>query len=144
MRTTEFKMGRCLLVRLKHGSEVNAEVLEIAKDNKIHTATFTLIGALKRAKIAYYNQAKKEYKLMELQGPHEISSCTGNVSLHEDKPFVHAHVVLADEHGSTKSGHLLDGIVFAAELHLQELIGSKLERKHDEATGLALWKSGGK
>lgn len=144
MREAEFKLGRCLLVRLKHGSEVNAEILDIAKDNKIHTATFTLIGALKHAKIAYYNQAKKEYKLMELQGPHEISSCTGNVSLRENKPFVHAHVVLADEHGSTKSGHLLEGIVFAAELHLQELVGTKLEREHDDTTGLALWKTGGK
>jgi len=144
MKETEFKLGRCFLVRLKHGADVNAEILNIAKDNKIHAATFTLIGALKRAKISYYNQEKKEYKLMELQGPHEIASCTGNISLHEGKPFVHAHVVLADEHGNTKSGHLLEGVVFAAELHIQELTGSKLEREHDETTGLALWKSGGK
>jgi hypothetical protein len=68
-------------------------------------------------------------------------SCVGNVSLSDGKPFVHAHVVLADERGSTKAGHLVEGIVFAAEVHLRRLEGLKLERKYDKATGLWLWEA---
>ena len=55
------------------------------------------------------------------------------------RPFVHAHIVLADKEGNTRAGHLLEGIVFATELHLQELRGAKLERKNDKVTGLSLW-----
>jgi len=55
------------------------------------------------------------------------------------EPFVHVHVVLSDEKGNTKAGHLLEGIVFAAEVHLSQLEGPKLERKYDEVTELMLW-----
>jgi predicted DNA-binding protein with PD1-like motif len=34
---------------------------------------------------------------------------------------------------------LFEGIVFAAEVHLHQLEGPKLERKYDEVTGLSLW-----
>jgi len=34
---------------------------------------------------------------------------------------------------------LLEGIVFAAEVHLRQLEGPRLERKYDELTGLSLW-----
>jgi len=63
----------------------------------------------------------------------------GNVSLKDGEPFVHAHAVLSDEKGNTRAGHLLEGIVFAAEVHLSQLEGPKLERKYDEVTGLSLW-----
>jgi hypothetical protein len=63
----------------------------------------------------------------------------GNTSLKEDESFVHAHAVLADRNGNTKAGHLLEGRVFAAEIHLIELVGTKLVRKNDVITGLSLW-----
>ena len=76
---------------------------------------------------------------MEIDAPHEMASCIGNVSLKDGEPFVHTHVVLADEAGNTKAGHLFAGVVFVAEVHLHELEGPSLERKRDEATGLSLW-----
>ncbi len=36
-------------------------------------------------------------------------------------------------------GHLLEGKVFAAEVHLVELVGKELVRKKDAITGLSLW-----
>jgi hypothetical protein len=143
MTSAEYKPGRKFLVRLAHGSELSKSITEFAKDKKIEMATFTIVGALKKAKIAYYNQQKKDYKVIELQGAHEIASCMGNISSHEKKPFIHMHAVLADEHGDAKAGHLLEGVVFAAELHVQELEGPKLERARDQTTGLALWKKSG-
>ena len=47
--------------------------------------------------------------------------------------------ILADEKGNTKAGHLLEGAVFAAEVHIRELEGPNLERKYDDVTGLWLW-----
>jgi predicted DNA-binding protein with PD1-like motif len=74
-----------------------------------------------------------------LSATQEIASCVGNISMKDGIPFVHAHAVLADQNGNIKAGHLLEGKVFAAEVHLTELIGSKLVRKNDPVTGLSLW-----
>ncbi len=102
-------------------------------------AVFTVVGAVKQARLAYYDQAEREYQKIKLDRPMEIASCFGNLSFKDDKPFVHVHAVLADAAGKIYAGHLLRATVFAAELHLQELLGKKLEREYEQTTGLALW-----
>jgi predicted DNA-binding protein with PD1-like motif len=94
---------------------------------------------LKSAKLGFYDQHKHEYSEHMLSAPQEIASCVGNISIKEGEPFVHAHVVLGDENGNVKAGHLLEGKVFAAEIHLFELLGEKIERENDAVTGLSLW-----
>jgi predicted DNA-binding protein with PD1-like motif len=74
-----------------------------------------------------------------LSTPQEIATCVGNISMKEGEPFVHAHAVLADRNGNAKGGHLLEGKVFAAEVHLFELVGEKIVRRNDGVTGLSLW-----
>ncbi len=132
-------IGRSLLVRAEHDSEIICFITELAKKNKIMTASFTAIGALKNAKLGFYDQEKHEYSELVLSSPQEIASCTGNVSLKGNEPFVHVHAVLSDRNGKTNGGHLLEGKVFAAEVHLIELVGKDLVRKKDAITGLSLW-----
>lgn len=132
-------MGRTLIINVEHNSELIQFLAKIAEENKIVIATFTAIGALKSAKIAFYNQEKHDYHSIPIETPHEMVSCIGNISIKDGKPFIHAHVVLANEAGNVKAGHLLEGIVFASEVYLTELKGLKLDRKHDEITGLSLW-----
>ena len=139
MASAEFSLEKFWLVRAEHDSDLVHFITEIAKKQKIHVAIFTVIGALKRAKLGFYSQERHEYREMIVETPHEIASCIGNVSIRNEKPFVHVHAVLADEKGRTKAGHLIEGIVFAAEIHLQALDGARLERKHDDITGLSLW-----
>jgi predicted DNA-binding protein with PD1-like motif len=139
MSVRKFNLGRNFLVRVKHDSDIISFVTDVAKEKGVMTATFTAIGALKYAKLGFYDQKRHEYLETVLPAPQEIASCVGNISLKEEKPFVHAHAVLADSEGNTKAGHLLEGKVFAAEVHLSELIGQKVARKNDEVTGLFLW-----
>lgn len=136
---TKLNQIRDFLVRVEHNSELIQFITDLAKKEKIIVATFTAIGALKRAKLGFYNQVKKEYQEIKLDSPYEIACCIGNISIKEGNPFVHAHAVLADKNGNTKAGHLLEGKVFAAEVSLRELKGARLERKHDAITGLSLW-----
>jgi predicted DNA-binding protein with PD1-like motif len=138
---TQFELGRNFLVRAEHNSDLIQFVTELAEKEGITAATFTAIGALKRAKLEFYDQKKHEYQEITLDSPHEIASCMGNISAKDGRPFVHAHAVLADKNGNTKAGHLLEGVVFAAEIHLRELKGAKLERKYDKVTGLSLWET---
>jgi len=135
----EYNTGKELMVRLRQDADLIQSIAELAGSKGIEAGSFTAIGALKRAKLGYYHQKNRRYREMGIESPHEMVSCVGNVSVSEGKPFVHAHVVLADEKGNTKAGHLLEGIVFAAEVHLRQLEGPQLERKLDEVTGLWLW-----
>ena len=135
----EYDSCRHLMVRFRQDADLVQSILQLARIKEIGAGSFAAIGALKRAKLGYYDQKNRKYREMTIEAPLELVSCVGNVSLSEEKPFVHAHVVLADEKGNTKAGHLLEGIVFAAEVHLHQLEGPKLERKLDEVTNLWLW-----
>jgi len=106
---------------------------------EIETAFISAIGALTRADLGYYDQTDREYHVTAVDGPVEIAACSGNISLLEGLPFVHAHAVLADGRGRSWAGHLVRGTIFAAELYLQELYGLPLNRVPDPITGLKLW-----
>jgi uncharacterized protein len=135
----ELKRGRFLLVRLDHGADLVDQISELAADEGIHTGAFSVLGALTQAEIAFYDQEFHEYSELLVEENSELVSCTGNVSTRDGKPFVHAHVVLADSDGKTIGGHLLHGNIFAAELFLIELLGEPMVRESDETTGLYLW-----
>jgi len=135
----EYSANKELIVRLNYDADLIQSITELAKNKGIEAGIITAIGALKRAKLGYYDQKNHEYREIRIDSPHEMASCVGNVSLKDGEPFTHVHVVLADEMGNTKAGHLLEGIVFAAEVHLRQLEGPRLERKYDEVTGLSLW-----
>ncbi len=139
MSLIQVNVGRAFLLRAKYDSDILEFITELAKKQTIATAAFTAIGALKNAKLGFYDQAKHEYIEHQLSSPQEIACCIGNVSLKDGQSFVHAHAVLADSNGNTIAGHLLGGSVFAAEIHLTELIGEKILRKYDAVTGLSLW-----
>jgi predicted DNA-binding protein with PD1-like motif len=128
-----------LMVRVNHDADLVRFIADLAKSNGIEAGSFTAIGALKRATLGYYDQKNHEYREIKIDSPHEMASCTGNISLKDGEPFAHVHVVLADERGNTRAGHLLEGTVFAAEVHLRQLEGPRLERKYDDITGLSLW-----
>jgi predicted DNA-binding protein with PD1-like motif len=135
----EYSTIKELIVRLEHDADLVQSITELARSKGVEAGSFMAIGALKHARLGYYDQKNHEYREMKIDTPHEMASCIGNVSLKDGEPFVHAHVVLADEAGNTKAGHLLEGIVFAAEVHLHQLEGPKLDRKYDDVTGLSLW-----
>ena len=83
----------------------------------------------------------KEYSFFELNKNLEITSLTGNISLRDDEPMVHAHITVSDSDGRTFGGHLAPGtIVFACEFVITALDGPQLLRSHDDQTGLPLWK----
>ncbi len=134
-----YSASKELIVRLEHDTDLVQSITELARSNGVEAGSFTAIGALKRARLGYYDQENHGYREMKIDTPHEMASCIGNISLKDGEPFVHVHLVLADEKGNTKAGHLFEGTVFAAEVHLHELEGPRLERKYDEETGLSLW-----
>ena len=136
----ELSAGRGFVGRLATGSDLIEEIERFCVEQGVLAAQVTVIGALRRARYAYYEQHDRRYRELESATHHEIVGFTGNVSLRDDRPFLHAHATFADADGACVGGHLLRGCeVFAAEIMIRELAGVSLVRNHDEETGLALW-----
>ncbi len=139
MSATELGSGRVFFVRVAHDAELLRFITDFAERQGIEVAHFTAVGALKTARLGFYDQVKHVYGEVTVFKPTELASCIGNVSLKDGAPFVHAHAVLSEASGEVRAGHLLEGRVFAAEVHLTEFKGKKIERKPDPLTGLSLW-----
>jgi hypothetical protein len=127
------------VARLDHGTDIIGQITDLAVETEIKTGFLSVIGALSRAELGYYDQVSQKYGKIQIDGPVELVSCLGNVSLRDGLPFVHAHAALSDRAGRVCGGHLNSGTVFAAELYMQELLGLNLVRVPDSITGLNLW-----
>jgi len=138
IRTVE--PGKRLIGKLAHGVDLLEALTNICVEKGISLGRLEALGAVKKARIGFYNQAAREYEFLELDKPLEILKVIGNVSTRDDKTMVHAHITLGDNEGRAFGGHLAPGtIVFACEYVIEELAGNPLERGFDEETGLPLW-----
>jgi predicted DNA-binding protein with PD1-like motif len=136
----EATAGRAFVGRLATRSDLVEEIEHYCAEQSVLAAWVTVIGAVRRARYAYYEQKEHRYLEMGSETHHEIAGFVGNISLRENKPYLHAHATFADASGATVGGHLLRGIeVFAAEVTIREMADVSLVRQHDEETGLALW-----
>ena len=133
--------GRVALARVPEGADLLASVNQMASEAGFKSASVQFIGAVRKAVVQVFDQAKREYVTLNLAGPLEIVTGTGNVSLKDGQPFAHVHAVFSDLRGVCSGGHLAPGTeVFMAEVVLAEIDTDRpLERKLDRATGLALW-----
>ena len=137
---TAYETGKVVMAGLPHDSDLLGAITDLARENNIEVGTIMAIGAVKKARIGYYDQKTWEYREQDIEEPMEISSCLGNISLKDGEIFVHAHINLADREGRVMGGHLCAGtIVFAAECRITELKGESLKRSYDDIIGLSLW-----
>ncbi len=128
-----------MIFKLDYGEDITQAITEECRRKKIKSAYLFFIGAVQKATIGYYNQKTKKYKKIFINKPMEIVSGVGNISVKEEKIFLHAHVSLSDANGKMSGGHLFSPtIVFACEVFIIKN-RRKLVRKFDKQTGLFLW-----
>lgn len=126
--------------KLSHNADLLEELNAFCTAHNITHGWIHALGAVKKVRLAYYDQKKQVYRFFTLHRRLEITSLTGNVSLKDGKPMVHAHITLADRKGNAFGGHLAEGtIVFACEVCIQVFQGEALKRGFDKTTGLPLW-----
>jgi hypothetical protein len=132
------KDGNNLIVRLDAGDEVISSLLSACKKTEIKSGFFYGIGALKTAELSHFSTKEMKYNSKTFDGAFEILSIKGNISLVENEPFVHAHVVLASDDFHAFGGHLKSGIVDpTCEIFIQRA-ETVLTRKNDGRTNLKL------
>ena len=135
------KLKRTLIGKLNHNEDLLQDLVSVCKKEHIRLGRISAIGAVKKARIGFYDQQARQYKYLEIDKNLEITSLTGNVSTRDDEPMVHAHITLCDCNGTAYGGHLAEGtVVFACEFVMDVYEGPQYLRGYDEATGLPLWK----
>ena len=136
-------LKRIYIGKLGYGRDLLEEITDFCVREDIRLGRIEALGAVQKARLAYYNQESKEYQYFDLLKKMEITNMTGNVSMKDEKPMVHAHVTLADKNGDCYGGHLAAGtVIYACELIIQAFEGPVFERGFDDITGLPLWDFG--
>ena len=136
----EFKAGKVLAFRFVD-EELMKELSSFVERENVGTGIISFIGSFRRVKLGYYDEKLKKYVSIDFkQGPYEIVSGLGNVSLKDGKPFCHIHVAIGLHDGRMFGGHLIEGEVLLAEGFVQVLEGEPLVRESDPDTGLAYWR----
>ena len=139
MKTLKSKPGAVIFARLFEDEDLLEAISDAAKQTGTKAGFFVLIGTLKKATLGFYQDGK--YEPIHIDGPVEIVSCMGNISLKDEKELVaHAHLSVSNRKGEVLGGHLLPGCIVAAtaELTLVESTDVTLQRKLDEMTNLHL------
>lgn len=137
VRTTK-ATGRVLVARLLPGEDILSSIEKIANENKIQSAHLSMIGAVSGVHLGYFDRELNSYKDFTVEEDLEVVSGIGNITRHEGKYIVHAHVIAADENGRCYGGHLLDGCKVSVTLELIITEIPELTRARDEKTGLNL------
>lgn len=140
---TETENGAIWLLVLASGEEVKQTLLDFATAQALQSASFVALGAFEKAKIGYFQWEEKKYKEIAVDEQVEVITLAGDIVRDEKgKPSLHAHTVLGRSDGSTRGGHLLQGLVRPTlEITLTQSPAHLVRRMHPEL-GIALIEPG--
>jgi predicted DNA-binding protein with PD1-like motif len=131
--------GHAAFVSLEPGEDLLEGLNQALGELGFEAATLQVIGGLREARLGYFHPERKEY-LQFSTGHVEISSGLGNVSLRDGKPFIHLHLVVSKEDGTSLGGHAMEGCkAFVVEAYFRALAGPAPVREERPGMGLKVW-----
>jgi predicted DNA-binding protein with PD1-like motif len=93
------------------GDEAVAALNHFVRSERLEAAQLTAVGAFERATVGWFDPAAKEYRRNPVDEQCELLSLIGDVAMGEDGPILHMHAALGLSDGTTRGGHLLEGLV---------------------------------
>jgi predicted DNA-binding protein with PD1-like motif len=132
---------RCVMGRLEAGEELVAALRELARAERIDAGFVRGQGAVAAARLSRYDPAARAYvAAASVEGPAELVTLQGSVSLEEGLASPWLWAVLAPAGGAPVAGRLVSASVVHVEFTVDVLDDGDLERRLDGATGLPLWR----
>ena len=128
-----------IFISISKGELINEKLLEVAIEENLTSAWINGLGALTNIEIAYYDIKQKIYIKKKFNSHYELLSLIGNISLVENKPFVHTHITFSNTNYKVFGGHLFDAEITAAGEFFISISQYKLHRTFNCDIGLALW-----
>jgi predicted DNA-binding protein with PD1-like motif len=130
---------RTFAVLLATGDEAMASLKAFAAKERLGGAQITAIGALSKARLAYFDWETKAYQPIEVREQVEVASLVGDIAVGPDgKPSIHVHAVLGRRDGTAMAGHLEEGHVRPTLEIIVTEMPAHLCKAKDAETGLAL------
>ncbi|MBU2259703.1 DNA-binding protein [Patescibacteria group bacterium] len=125
------------ILRLEQGEEITETITKCIQEQNTEGGMISGVGAAYNVTLQYFNMETKEYEEKLFPEEYEILALSGNISLKDGKPWPHLHIVLGTKNFQCIGGHLKSATVGATcEIVIQKF--QRLERGHDDATGLHL------
>jgi len=129
---------RTFVLVFDQGDEAMAGLRAFATEANLIAGRLTAIGAFRDVTLGFFDPDRKEYHKIAVNEQVEVLSLLGNVAVQDDRPAVHAHVVVGKRDGTAHGGHLLEAHVRPTLEVIVVESPRHLHRRHDEETGLAL------
>lgn len=132
--------NRRYFLRFDRGEEILESLRGFCAERNFKSGYFSAIGAVGKVVLMHYNPDTKKYSEKNFEQKLEIVNLSGNLSWHEEKPYLHAHGVFSDEEMKCFGGHLKETEVAATcEMFLIQTDG-ELNREFSDEIGLNLLK----
>src|SRR5438094_9163303 len=93
-KISEYGAVRNFQLAFDTGDEITEGLLDFAGKQSILFASFSAVGAFEQSTIAFFDLAKKAYEKTLVDEQVEVMSLVGNIAFYENKPKIHAHVVI--------------------------------------------------
>jgi predicted DNA-binding protein with PD1-like motif len=123
-------------LRFESGEQVSETLLRFLNAENIGFASMTGLGAIRFARVSYWNSATQQYETHELDEQLEVVSWVGNVTIKDEAPFVHAHISLGRQDLTLIGGHFNDAVVHPTlEIWLRPE-ADEVQRVLDQTCGL--------
>ncbi len=118
--------------------ELKQPLMEFAATNRLSAAQLSAIGAFSEVTLGYFDRQSKTYKQIPIREQVEVLSFSGNITLKDGKPKLHAHIVVGKSDGTAHGGHFLAGKTWPTLEMIISEAPEHLRRMQDDETGLAL------
>ncbi|HET7825465.1 MAG TPA: PPC domain-containing DNA-binding protein [Anaeromyxobacter sp.] len=143
----EAKQTRVVMGRLEKGEPVVEKLVELARFEKIDCGFVRGQGAVEEIFLERYDEGGRRYVPLATaggaDGPWELVSLQGNVSLRDGQPEVRLWAVIATVLGARPqvlAGQLAAARAVFVEFAVDVCDDGDLERRDDAVTGLPLWR----
>lgn len=130
---------------LDEGEEASSALADWAAATGISAAQVTAVGAFERATVGWFDRAAKDYRRIEVGQQCEVLSLIGDIAVGPGgdgdgpgRPQPHLHAVLGLPDGTTRGGHLLEGIVWPTLEVVVREAPTELRKTYRPDVGLAL------
>ncbi len=105
------KSGNTYILKLEKGQEILTSITDLCQKEKITTASITGIGATDYLEAGFYDTEEKKYYTKKYEEDLEILALNGNITMVNDNPSAHIHILVSDIQGRALGGHLNKAIV---------------------------------
>jgi len=134
------KFGNTWIISIEKGEELIESICRFCRDNKITFGMISGIGSTDNAVLGIYDASGRVYNSTMIEGDHDITNLTGNISQMDNDVYLHVHATLSDMKNLTIGGYVTSAVISGVCEIFITVIDAHITRIFDDKTGLNIFK----